>query len=288
VACLQNQHEEIWTIPLRTKGLKADGNAKRILQSSAGEQQPRFSPDGRSLAFSSNRSGSSEIWLADSDGGYPRQLTRLSSYIAGFPRWSPDGQSLAFHARLPKQPQLYVVRVGDGQVKQITRGKPGFFGPSWSMDGRTLYAAALEDGKNRTYAVPVTSGVPRFLFEGSHAVEAPSRKLLIYDKLDQWGIYCRSLVGDAAKNPEYLLVPDYHMPWGGFYPVDDGIYYVGDSSIGLPRAFRFYSFDTGKSVDVAPSPINLDLGLTITPNRTRLAYSTKSRGSEDLVQIEFK
>jgi hypothetical protein len=111
---------------------------------------------------------------------------------------------------------------------------------------------------------------------------------LIFDKLDQWGIYCRSLGGDAAKNPEYLLVPDYHMPWGGFYPVDDGIYYVGDSSIGLPRAFRFYSFDTGKSVDVAPSPINLDLGLTITPNRTRLAYSTKSRGSEDLVQIEFK
>jgi Tol biopolymer transport system component len=130
VACLQNQHEEIWTIPLGAKGLKADGNAQHILQSSAGESHPRFSPDGRSLAFSSNRSGSSEVWLADSDGKNPRQLTHLSFYIAGYLRWSPDGQSLAFHARLPSDPQLYVLRVGDGLVKQITRGKPGFMGPS--------------------------------------------------------------------------------------------------------------------------------------------------------------
>ena len=81
---------------------------------------------------------------------------------------------------------------------------------------------------------------------------------------------------------------DYQSPWGGFYPVDDGIYYAGCASTGLPRAFRFYSFSTGKSVDIAPSPPNLDLGLTVTPDRTRLAYSTKSQGSEDLVQIELK
>jgi len=65
-------------------------------------------------------------------------------------------------------------------------------------------------------------------------------------------------------------------------------YYVGDDFDGLPRAFRFYSFGSRKSVDVAPSPTNLSMGLTVTPDRTRLAYSTKSRGSEDLVQIEFQ
>jgi Tol biopolymer transport system component len=288
VACLQNEHPEIWIIPLGAKGLKAEGPAQHILQSSAGESHPRFSPDGRSLAFSSNRSGSSEIWLADSDGENPRQLTNLSFYIAGYPRWSPDGQSLAFQARLPREPQLYVIRVADGMVKQVTRGIPGFMGPSWSLDGRTLYADALEHGKNRTYTIPLTGSVPQLLFEGSDAVEAPSSKLLIYNKQDQSGIYARSLEGGVAKNPEHLLVADYQAPWGGFYPVDVGIYYVGDSTIGLPRAFRFYSFDTGESVDIAPSPTNLDLGLTVTPDRTRLAYSTKSQGSEDLVQIDFK
>lgn len=288
VASLQNRRREIWTMPLGAEGLTAAGNAHVIVQSSAGETHPRFSPDGRSIAFSSKRSGAAEVWLADSDGENPRQLTHLSFYIAGYLRWSPDSQSVAFHARLPKDPHIYVVRVGDGSVKQITRNKPGFMGPSWSTDGKTLYADALEDGKNRIYSFSASGGEPRFLWEGASAIEAPGHKLLIYEKFDQGGIYGRSLVGDAAKNPERVLVADYQSPWGGFYPVDDGIYYVGRASTGLSRAFRFYSFSTGESVDIAPSPPNLDLGLTVTPDRTRLAYATKSQGGEDLVEIELK
>jgi hypothetical protein len=288
VASLQSQRNEIRTISLGSKGLTAAGDAQLIVQSSAGEGHPAFSPDGRSMVFSSKRSGSSEVWLADADGENARQLTRLSSYITGYLRWSPDAQSVAFHARLPKDPQIYVVRVGDGAVKQITRSKPGFMAPSWSTDGRTLYVDALEDGKYQIHSVSASGGVPRFLWEGSAAIEAPGRKLLVYEKVDQLGIYGRSLVGDAAKNPERLLVADYRSPWGGFYPVDDGIYYVGSLSTGPPRAFRFYSFDTGKSVDIAPSPSNLEIGLTVTPDRHRLAYATKSQGSEDLVQIELK
>jgi Tol biopolymer transport system component/DNA-binding winged helix-turn-helix (wHTH) protein len=288
VASLQNQNEQIWTISLGTNGLTTDGNAQRIVQSSAGEAHPRFSPDGRSLAFCSKRSGSLEVWLADSDGENQRQLTHLSGYIAGYPHWSPDGQSLAFHARLPREPQIYVVRVQDGALRQITRSEPGFTAPSWSMDGRILYADALEDGKTQIYSVAAAGGAPRLLWEGAAAVEAPGRKLLLYFKEDQSGIYGRSLAGDAAKNPERLLVTDYQAPWGGFYPVDDGIYYVGSTSNGRPRAFCFYSFQTGKSVDIAPSPTYLSLGLTVTPDRTRLAYATKSQGIEDIVQIELK
>jgi len=287
LASVQDRQNEIWTIPLGDKGLKAIGNPQRILQSSAGDAQPRFSPDGRSLAFSSKRSGTSEVWVAGSDGRHPKQLTHSSFYIAGYLRWSPDGQFLAFHGRLPKDPQIYFVRVTDGLVKQVTDGKPGFRAPSWSMDGRSLYGSVLEDGRDRTYTVPVTGGPPQYLFEGSHAVEAPGRRLLIYDKQDRSGIYARSLQGDVANNPEHLLVADFQPPWGGFYPVDDGIYYVGSTWTGLPRAFRFYSIDTGKVIDVAPSPTNLDLGLTVTPDRSVLAYTTKPQNSEDLVEIEF-
>ncbi len=117
VACLQNGHQEIWTIRLGAKGLRAEGNAQRIAQSSAGETLPRFSPDGRSLAFASIRSGSWEVWLADSDGQSPRQLTHRSFYLGGYPRWSPDGKSLAFHGRLPHDPQIYIVRVAERNDK---------------------------------------------------------------------------------------------------------------------------------------------------------------------------
>ena len=102
------------------------------------------------------------------------------------------------------------------------------------------------------------------------------------------GIYARSLTGDPTKNPEHLLVSDFQAPWGGFYPFNDGFYSVGYDPDGHPRAFRFYFFENGKSVDIAPSPLNLGMGITVTPDRTRLAFCTKSRGNEDLVQIEIR
>jgi dipeptidyl aminopeptidase/acylaminoacyl peptidase len=288
VASLQNGSEEIWTISLKAKGLVATGNAQRIINSTAGEGHARFSPDGRRLTFRSSRSGRSEIWLADSDGTNPRQLTHVSAYNTGFPHWSPDGQFIVFHARFPGEPQLYVVRVADGGVRQVTYNKPGFGTPSWSNDGQTLYSNAVTYGETNIYSVSVAGGAPKLLWEGADAVEAPGRELLLYDKEDKPGIYARSLTGDPTKNPEHLLMSDFQAPWGGFDPFEDGIYYVGYGTDGHPRAFRFYFFDNGKSVDIAPSPINLGMGLTVTPDRTRLAFSTKSRGNEDLVQIEIR
>jgi hypothetical protein len=174
-------------------------------------------------------------------------------------------------------------------VEQVTHRVPGFMGPSWSMDGQSLYGDSLENGNNRTYRVPVSGGSPRPLFEGIDSIEVPSRKLLIYEKEDQSGIYSRSLVGDPEKKPERLLVVDYQAALGGgLYPVNDGVYYTGVTPTGLPRAFRFYRFDTSTSIDVAPAPSNLALGLSVSPDRTHLAYSTKFQGSEDLVEIHLK
>jgi hypothetical protein len=110
--------------------------------------------------------------------------------------------------------------------------------------------------------------------------------LLLYGKFEQPGIYGRSLSGDALKNPEIRLVKDYAL-WGGFEVVENGIYYVGCTPTGRPRAFRFYSFASGQSVDIAPTPLNYEGDLAVTPDRKRLAYTTAARGSQDLVQLDL-
>ncbi|HXE13005.1 MAG TPA: protein kinase, partial [Bryobacteraceae bacterium] len=288
IAALQNQNDEIWTLSLGSKGAHASANPKRIVFSTRGEGQPRFSPDGRWLAFRSGRSGTSEIWLADADGGNARQLTHLSAQIAGYPHWSPDGQSIAFHARFPAEPQLYTIRIPDGVVRQVTSSKPGFTVPSWSLDGKMLYACALVDGETQIYSVRASGGVPKLLWKGAEAIAVPKRNLLLYNKEDEWGIYARSLTGNAVKNPEHLLAADYRPPWGSLVAFEDGFYYAAYGPEGSPRAFRFYSFDTGKTVDVAPAPYNLSDGLSVTPDRTRLVFSTRSHEGEDLVQLETK
>ena len=60
---------------------------------------PRWSPDGKSIAFLSNRSGETNIWRVHADGGEPEQLTHLKGGITGF-KWSNNGTWLAFSAPL--------------------------------------------------------------------------------------------------------------------------------------------------------------------------------------------
>ena len=63
------------------------------------------------MAFTSNRSGESEIWLADPDGSNAVQLTSMRS-SPGFPRWSPDGELIAFHSNPEGQAEAYLIPCG--------------------------------------------------------------------------------------------------------------------------------------------------------------------------------
>lgn len=58
-----------------------------------------YSPDGQRIAFSSNRGGSREIWVADGSGEHAQALTHFGGPISGTARWSPDGRELAFDSR---------------------------------------------------------------------------------------------------------------------------------------------------------------------------------------------
>ncbi len=71
------------------------GEPRRLTSSPASDSQPRWSPDGRKIAFISSRSGAPQIWTIDVDGGEAVQLTRISTGAAG-PVWSPRGTHLAF------------------------------------------------------------------------------------------------------------------------------------------------------------------------------------------------
>lgn len=73
------------------------GEPLRLTSGQAKDSDPLFSPDGRFLAFLSNRDGRSQIWAIDLAGGEPRRATSFPSDIAAF-RWSPDGKWLVFTA----------------------------------------------------------------------------------------------------------------------------------------------------------------------------------------------
>jgi imidazolonepropionase-like amidohydrolase/Tol biopolymer transport system component len=77
---------DIYTMPI------GGGTPKRIAEGLAFETQPRFSPDGRRIAFTSDRGGGDNIWIMNADGNDKRQLTKEDFRLLNQPSWSPDGR----------------------------------------------------------------------------------------------------------------------------------------------------------------------------------------------------
>lgn len=82
-------NSNLWLIP--TSG----GEPKQLTTTPGTNNHPRWSPDGKTVAFVSSRGGASQIWLLPIDGGEARQLTKLPIDVAG-PVWSPQGDKIAF------------------------------------------------------------------------------------------------------------------------------------------------------------------------------------------------
>src|SRR5262249_53717290 len=97
---------------------------------------PDYSPDGARIAFSSDRSGSREIWVADRDGSNPYPVTSFGGASAGSPRWSPDGTQIAFDASPGGQDTVFAVGASGGQPRRVF--SPGLI-PAWSHDGQWIY-----------------------------------------------------------------------------------------------------------------------------------------------------
>jgi dipeptidyl aminopeptidase/acylaminoacyl peptidase len=84
-----SSNSDIWVIPFK------GGEARRMTASPNSDFHPRWSPDGKTLAFTSSRSGTPQIWLLGLDGGEARQLTHVAAGASGV-EWSPSGTHLAF------------------------------------------------------------------------------------------------------------------------------------------------------------------------------------------------
>lgn len=110
------------------------GVARPVTTHEAHETHPVFSPDGRSIAFSSNRHGSYDVFIVPVQGGKPRRLTFDSApdHVCG---WTPDGKHVLFSSLrgtgFPLAEDLYTVPVEGGREQRVSLGdaREGCFSP---------------------------------------------------------------------------------------------------------------------------------------------------------------
>ena len=123
------------------------GEARAIASGVAWDMQPKWSPDGRQIAFTSDRAGGDNIWIMDADGSNPLQISKESFRLLNQPEWTPDGQFIVARkhftsARSLGAGELWMYhRSGGGGVQMTERRTPqkDTGEPAFSPDGRYLY-----------------------------------------------------------------------------------------------------------------------------------------------------
>jgi len=118
------------------------------------DHDARYSPDGKRIAFASNRSGSWEIWVSNSDGSNVVQLTSFAgSYYTAGPHWSPNGEDIYFNSNVDGKLSVYVIKAEGGQAKHFTEVVDG-----WSRDGKWIYFGSKRSGEYQLWKRPVDGG----------------------------------------------------------------------------------------------------------------------------------
>ena len=156
----------------------AAGETRQMTNGRARDTRPQWSPDGKSVAFISDRDGRAQLHLLPADGGEARQLTRFKRGIGTSFAWSPDGSLIAFCAvkdadapDLAREPyrlnrtvyrfdgigylddavqDIYALHVTSGEIKRLTDDRGHNSNPRWAPDGQSiLYDANMRDDATR-------------------------------------------------------------------------------------------------------------------------------------------
>ena len=107
-----------------------------------------YAPDGSELAFTSNRDGDDEIYVARPDGSGARPITANDDRDS-YPSWSPDGRRIAFMRQHEGLWQLWIMDADGGNAHRLTHSTGNDYNARWSPDGQWLVFESARHGGNQ-------------------------------------------------------------------------------------------------------------------------------------------
>jgi Tol biopolymer transport system component len=257
--------------------------AREIISSTRVDALPSYSPDGTKIAFSSYRSGSLEIWMADADGSSPVQLTSLGQYSV-VPEWSPDGKQIVFQSSGETGNHLYVVGAEGGGLRRLAEEPDDALQPSWSPDGKWIYFMSDRSGAHQIWRVPPRGGKAAQVTRdgGEFARVLPDGSALYFTRgtYGSHQLWKMPVTGGAATRVNVPPVYDW-----GFVIAGERLYFATSLAGG---AYPIVSLDlsTGKTEPVAKIAYSPFAKFSVSPDGQWLVYDQQEHSNSDLMLVE--
>jgi Tol biopolymer transport system component/DNA-binding winged helix-turn-helix (wHTH) protein len=274
------REENIWRVEVPNPQGKA-GRPVRFISTTRDDSNPHYSRSGQKIVFASDRSGSYQIWVCDSDGSNPMPLTSFDNSVNGVPRWSPGGEQIAFDSYKERGYQVYVVGANGGEPRLLTPHSSANAIPSWSRDGKWVYFASNRSGEIQIWKMPAEGGGAIRVTQngGIEAFESPDGASVYYTKADGtlWKIPVAG--GQEVKVLHSVLSRTFAVG-------NNGIYFCTKPERSVGWSIRVLDFATGNVKLIANTERPVSVGLSVSPDERWVLYSQVDQEESDLMLVE--
>ncbi len=277
---LQNLDSNIWRIPLGRIQEKNSSPPEKLFASVRDEFDPAYSPDGKSIAFVSNRSGQWNLWIGNADGTGLRQFA-AQSLLPFHPAWSPDSHEIAFESESSGKSEIWLVNASGGNPWRLVAMPGGAEVPSWSPDGKHVLYYTNAKGSRQVWEVAATGGAPVLLMRrGAYdPSESSDGQYLYYASVSSPGIWRvriepRLPDGSVANQNEELIRETLPVTGHRFWSLGQGGIYFVDAQK-TPAVLKFVDLTSRKVTVLATlskPPAKFTRGLSISPDGRYALY----------------
>jgi Tol biopolymer transport system component len=303
---LAYEHDTMnWDILRAEIAASATGSNKRlgpptpVIASTRIDASPAWSPDGRKIAFVSNRSGYFEVWVCDADGSNPVKLTAFDGTAANAaapgvmsPHWSSDSERLIFSAGTGPNgnPEGYVVSAKGGTSKRIgSTDLRSMAFPIFSLDDRSIYfIPGPQERAIEVYQMPLAGGPATRITRGGGFTPQQSLdgKWLCYSRYNTHGLWCAPTARGAEEQIlDTVLEGSWTIGPGGIY------YFEVSTELDAPKAVKFYSFETRQSTPIGTVPPTVARGYpstSVSHDGRWLLYTDVTRDADLMLVDRFR
>jgi Tol biopolymer transport system component/DNA-binding winged helix-turn-helix (wHTH) protein len=265
--------------------LHPESPAVELIPSSRAQFDAQYSPDGKRIAFTSERTGMEGVWVSNEDGSNLVQISNRAQR-SGSPQWSPDGNRIAFDSLPRDRWEIYVADVAERKPRKLVTNISEVIRPHWSRDGKWIYFRSDEPRWIGVYRCPASGGDAIALSQDIDGVRPQ-------ESFDGKTVYFASH-GEKSTLKKVALPP----PPGTESEVDGlprlsnsflwtlspgGIYFVPAEA---PRSVRYFDFASKQIRPIFDVDKNLGIGLSVSPDGRWILYSQEGDVNSDIMLVD--